>query len=82
MLSWDSDDENQMDPSLFKQVKAIKKNCNVSTLCVYLQIFLCMLTIWRRKKKQFELYYYILYIMAKHTKDESAFHHAQQCVAD
>ena len=31
MLCWDSDDENRVDPSFFKQVKAIKKNCKLMT---------------------------------------------------
>ena len=30
MLCWDSDDENWVDPSFFKQVKAIKKNCKLA----------------------------------------------------
>ena len=42
-------------------------------MCVYLQIFLCMWTIWR-------ILYSLNYvsIMAKHTEDESTFHYAQQ----
>lgn len=27
LLCWDSGDENWVDPSFFKQVEAIKKNC-------------------------------------------------------
>ena len=41
MLCWDSDDENRVDPSFFKQVKAIKKNCktffDVSHSCSFLK---------------------------------------------
>ena len=44
-------------------------------MCVYPQIFLCM---WTICKILYSLNYFS--IMAKHSKDESAFHYAQQCV--
>ena len=71
--------------SLFCEHIFIHSNVNVSavhmlhwcasTACVYLQIFLCMWTIWRIL---YNLNYFS--IMANHTQDDSAFHYAQQCV--
>ena len=65
-------------PNLFGEKLKKKKNKNkcFNSMCVYLQIFLCMWTIWR-------ILYNLNYfnIMAKHSKDHSSFHYAQQCVA-